>query len=73
METEQDIVESSEEQEKDFKDAEMQEKSAVETEEDIGSEVTSHTATSLREQQEKWTSAEEMAEQKKLKEELEKE
>ena len=61
METGEDIVESSEEQEKDFKEAELKEKAALETEEDM--DLASHTANSLREQQEKWTTAEEIAEQ----------
>ena len=47
METGEDIVESTEEQEKDFKEAELKEKAALETEEDM--DLASHTANSLRE------------------------
>jgi len=50
METEQDVVESLEEQEKDFKAAELEDKSTLGTEEDIKDAFASHTATSLREQ-----------------------
>jgi hypothetical protein len=49
METEQDVVESLEEQEKDFKAAELEEKQAVGVEEDTKDAFASHTATSLRE------------------------
>ena len=71
METEEDIVESEEEQDKDFQVAEQQEKAAVETDEEGEDSFSSHTDKSLREEQEKWTQAEEMDEQNKLKAELE--
>ena len=60
MGTEEDIVESQEEQEKDFHAAEMQERTAVETEN--SDSFTSHTDQSLKEEQEKWTQAEEIDE-----------
>lgn len=67
METEQEIVESLEDQQKDFKASELQDKSDNGSPmQDSTDVVASHTATSLMEQQVKWTKAEEMAEQKKL-------
>lgn len=71
METEEDIVESEEEQDHDFQAAALQEKAAVETDGSAEDSFSSHTDKSLREEQEKWTQAEEMDEQKKLKAELE--
>jgi len=55
METEEDVVESEDEVEKELRAAELQEKEAIETSEEGEDSFSSHTDTSLREQQEKWT------------------
>ena len=62
METEEDVVESEDEVEKELRAAELQEKEAIETSEEGEDHFSSHTDTSLREQQEKWTQQEEMDE-----------
>ena len=62
METEEDIVESEEQQNQDYKDAEMQEKEALETNSEVYDSFSSHTEKSLQEEQDKATKAEEMDE-----------